>query len=117
MKTQDEELDDETHDQAGGQKDGPKVVKKETNIIVFSSALFAANGVLDYGGNMDLLLNSIAYLLKDQELIGIRPREMKGATLELTPQSIRQVYASIFFLSALFFFFAILAVKRKFVRD
>lgn len=98
-------------------KDGLKDVKKETDIVVFSSAYFAANGVVKNGGNMDLFLNSISYLMKDQDLIGIRPRDMKGATLELTNRSTRQVYATIFFLSALFFFFAILAVKRKFVRS
>jgi len=98
-------------------KDGPKDVKKETNLIVFSSAIFAANGVVRNGGNMDLYLNSISFLMKDQDLIGIRPRDMSGARLELTNRSIRQVYATIFFLSALFFFAAVLAVKRKFVRD
>jgi ABC-type uncharacterized transport system involved in gliding motility auxiliary subunit len=81
--------------------------------IVFSSDLFAVNGVVAQVGNMDLLLNSVNFLLKDEELIGIRPRDIRQTYLSLTHQDIRKVWGFILITAGLFLVFGIRAARRK----
>ncbi|MBS1985509.1 MAG: GldG family protein [Bdellovibrionales bacterium] len=94
-------------------KDGPKDTKTEMSLIVLSNHNFAMNSFVTQVGNMDLFLNSINYLLKDQDLMGIRPREISQAALELTNENLRQVYATVLLLAGGFLFGGILAKRRK----
>ncbi|MEZ4814152.1 MAG: GldG family protein [Bdellovibrionota bacterium] len=72
-------------------KDEEKVPAKEMGIILMGSNMVASNGLIGQFGNMDFLMNSVSYLMEDKDLIGIRPREVKSAKLELTGSRLREV--------------------------
>ena len=93
-------------------KDGPKAQKNEMSFILIGNHTFPVNGVVNQYGNMDLFLNSISFLLKDQDVIGIRPREIRQATLDLTVEGLRKVYATILMLAGLFIVGGIRASRR-----
>src|SRR5690606_10268859 len=61
----------------------------EMLFVVYSSSAFLLNGVIEQYGNLDLLMNTVSYVMKDQDLIGIRPREINKASLNLTNDSFR----------------------------
>lgn len=48
-------------------------------LVIFGNSSFAANQFINHAGNADLILNTVSYLVKDEDLISIRPRkEEKG---------------------------------------
>ncbi|MEO5667883.1 MAG: Gldg family protein [Bdellovibrionota bacterium] len=87
--------------------------KKAERVILFSNDLFVVNGVIANGGNNDLFMNSVSYLLQDSELIGIRPRDLRQTFLKLTNQNLRQVWGFILIVAGLFIVFGIKAARRK----
>lgn len=93
-----------------------ELVEEEAPIarsVVFSSDLFVINGVINNGGNFDFFANTVNYLLKDEELIGIRPRDIRQTFLEITMQDIRKVWGFIFIVGGLFLVFGVRAARRK----
>jgi hypothetical protein len=86
---------------------------KETDIVLLGNDTFVINGFVREAGNMDLFLNSVSFLLKDEELIGIRPREIRQTFLQVGPQDIRKVWGVILILAGLFLVFGIRASRRK----
>ncbi len=58
--------------------------KREGRVVAFGDSDFATNSFLDFPGNKDLLLNSIAWLAQDTDLISIRPKEPDDQKLFLT---------------------------------
>lgn len=94
-------------------KDGPKAPKTEMSLIVVGNHNFAMNSFVAQMGNSDLFLNSVNFLMKDQDLIGIRPREIRQAALELSAESLRQVYATVLLIAGLFLVGGITATRRK----
>jgi ABC-type uncharacterized transport system involved in gliding motility auxiliary subunit len=55
--------------------DGPRPGR----LLVVGDADFAANLLLDYGGNRDLLLNAVDWLAGEESMIGSRPpRQLPG---------------------------------------
>lgn len=108
--------DDHDHDHGGAgapPKDGPKEVKREMALIVFSNHNFVMNSFVTQVGNLDLFLNSVNFLMKDQDLIGIRPREVRQASLELTRENLRQVYATVLLVAGAFLVGGLRARRRK----
>ncbi len=85
----------------------------EAKIVVISSMLFAANGFINQAGNMDLFMNSVSYLLEDNDVLGIRPRELKATKLLLSPETDRQVQATVYLLAGLCFLGALGAASRR----
>ena len=71
--------------------DAKKPDPKETGIIVVGNNMIASNGLITQFGNMDFLLNSVSYLMKDADLIGIHPKDAKSAKLELTGSRLKEV--------------------------
>ncbi|MBS1959704.1 MAG: GldG family protein [Bdellovibrionales bacterium] len=67
-----------------GKKD-PKAAK-ETRLVVFGSAQFANNQFSRFGGNADLILNSISWTLEDESMISIRTKEDEAGHVELSQQ-------------------------------
>jgi ABC-type uncharacterized transport system involved in gliding motility auxiliary subunit len=57
---------------------------KEFNAVVFGDSDFMTNSLFRNNLNRDLVMNSIASLSKDKDLISIRPKAPKGTTLDLT---------------------------------
>jgi ABC-type uncharacterized transport system involved in gliding motility auxiliary subunit len=93
--------------------EGPKDVAKETALIVVSNHNFVMNSFVTQVGNLDLFLNSVNFLMRDQDLMGIRPREIRQASLELTPENLRQVYATVLLIAVIFLAMGVWARMRK----
>jgi hypothetical protein len=64
---------------------------RETGIVLIGNNMMASNGLITQFGNMDFLQNTVSYLMKDAEMIGIRPKDIKTAKLELTGERLREV--------------------------
>jgi ABC-type uncharacterized transport system involved in gliding motility auxiliary subunit len=90
-----------------------KNAKNEMSVILIGNSSFVANSFVTQAGNMDLFLNSINYLLKDQDLIGIRPREIGQASLEISQENLRQVVSTVFLISLAFLVGGVMASRRK----
>ena len=85
----------------------------QTSLVVIGNHNFIVDGVVRQAGNMDLFLNTVNFLLQDTEQIGIRPRELKQASLDLSQERIRKVYATILLIAGLFLVGGIRAGRRK----
>jgi ABC-type uncharacterized transport system involved in gliding motility auxiliary subunit len=66
-----------------------KMASKEARLVVFGDSEFASNGSFNDMGNGNLLLNSIAWLAEDEELIALRPKRSTARTVSLTTQQMR----------------------------
>ena len=53
----------------------PAAERAPGRLIVYGDADFAANGVIDYLGNKDLLVNSVNWLVRDDSLIAARAQQ------------------------------------------
>ncbi|MDD2706429.1 MAG: GldG family protein [Verrucomicrobiae bacterium] len=60
-------------------------------MVVFGSSSFIDNQYCGASGNMDLFLNSVNWLLKRQQLIGIAPKAPKEFSLVLSPFQLRAI--------------------------
>ena len=58
--------------------------ERRAPVIVFGDSDFAANGSLSLFGNSDLVLNSVSYLVHEEDLITIRARDEEDRPLMLT---------------------------------
>jgi ABC-type uncharacterized transport system involved in gliding motility auxiliary subunit len=58
--------------------------RKEGRVIAFGDADFASNTFFGIQGNRDLLLNAVAWLAEDPDLITIRPKDPEDQRLFLT---------------------------------
>jgi ABC-type uncharacterized transport system involved in gliding motility auxiliary subunit len=85
-----------------------KQESKETGILLIGNQMLASNGLIGQFGNMDFLMNSFSYLVKDTDLIGIRPKEVKSAKLDLTANSLKQVQGYLLLSTLMFIVFAVL---------
>jgi ABC-type uncharacterized transport system involved in gliding motility auxiliary subunit len=67
-------------------KDGtqPPAATKKANLVVIGDSDFAANGYFDFSGNGDFFSNTASWLLQEENLISIRPRQRKNSPLALT---------------------------------
>ncbi len=74
----------------GKQKDSK--AEKNTRLVVFGSSNFAANQYARFGGNMDLFLNSISWLMEDESLISIRAKEDGPGKVELSQRQGTVIY-------------------------
>ena len=59
-------------------------VRPEGRVVAFGDSDFASNAFLESPGNKDLLLNSVAWLAEDSELISIRPRDPDDQRMFMT---------------------------------
>lgn len=68
--------------------DLPEGVEKkgepEFRMVVVGDSDFAANGVIHFGINQDLVSNMLEWLAQEEDLIAIRPKNMDNTTLDLT---------------------------------
>jgi ABC-type uncharacterized transport system involved in gliding motility auxiliary subunit len=63
----------------------------EARVVAIGDADFASNQLLGFQGNQDLLLNVVAWLAQDADLISIRPKEPDDQRLFLTQQQQQNV--------------------------
>lgn len=66
----------------GKQKDSK--APNKTRMVVFSTSQFAANEYSRFGGNIDLFLNAMSWVLEDESLISIRKKEEEEGRIELS---------------------------------
>ena len=50
-------------------------------LVVFGDSRFAANSYFRYGGNRDLFLNAVNWLIGDERLISIRAKDPEDQTI------------------------------------
>jgi ABC-type uncharacterized transport system involved in gliding motility auxiliary subunit len=60
--------------------------KLEGRVAAFGDADFASNQLLAFQGNQDFVLNTVAWLAEDPDLISIRPKEPDDQRMFLTAQ-------------------------------
>ena len=58
--------------------------KAEGRVVALGDADFASNQLLSFQGNQDFLLNTVAWLAQDADLISIRPKEPDDQRMFLT---------------------------------
>ncbi len=82
-------------------------------IAVFGTSKIAANKYLNELSNKDLVMNTISWLVKEENLITIRPKETANQQMFLTEQQGSLIfYLTVVLIPALLFFGAILAYLR-----
>ncbi|MCM2280713.1 MAG: GldG family protein [Bdellovibrionaceae bacterium] len=66
--------------------DDPNAPKenKDFSAVVFGDSDFLSNQLFQQNLNRDLVMNSVAYLSQDGDMISIRPKQPKGSVLNLT---------------------------------
>jgi ABC-type uncharacterized transport system involved in gliding motility auxiliary subunit len=69
-----------------------KPKKPQGRVVALGDADFASNAFLGFPGNQDLLVNSVAWLAEDADLISIRPREADDQRLFLTAEQQRLAF-------------------------
>jgi ABC-type uncharacterized transport system involved in gliding motility auxiliary subunit len=94
-------------------KDEIRDAKREMGVILFGNSLFVSNHAATLFGNMDLFLNSVAHLTRDQDLISIRPKDLSSATLNVTEERERAVQATILIVAAAFLVGGVWAKRRR----
>ena len=107
--------DDDGHGHSHGEAEvvDEDSTEKKTRIVLFSNDLFVINGVVKTAGNFDLFANAASFLLKDEELIGIRPRDIRQTFLQITVQDIRKVWGFVIIVAGIFVVFGVRAARRK----
>jgi len=69
----------------GKQKDSQAT--KNTRIVVFSTSNLATNQFSRMGGNLDLFVNSVSWVMEDESLISIRAKEDVAGKIEMSQKS------------------------------
>ena len=64
---------------------------KDARVVVMGDADSTSNQLLGYSGNSDLILNMVAWLTENEDLIAIRPRGSEGQVLILSATEQRTV--------------------------
>ena len=72
-------------------------LEETARLVVFGNAGFANNQGIGQYFNRDLLLNTISWLVGEEELISIRPRTLRASKIQLTPEQ----GTTVFYLSVL----------------
>ncbi len=61
-------------------------------MVVAGDIDFASNGFLRISANGDLFMNCLSWLAQREELIGIRPKEVRGGAMMLSAQAARSIF-------------------------
>lgn len=95
--------------------DDPDGSKPEARIVVTGDADFTSNGEMIYAGNQDFILNSIAWLTEQEDLIAIRPMLKEQEPLVLTDREKRAVawIASLGIVQLVIIFGILAAILRR----
>jgi gliding motility-associatede transport system auxiliary component len=72
-------------------EEGAAKTEAEARVVAIGDADFATNQLLGFQGNQDFLLNIVAWLAQDKDLISIRPKEPDDQRMYLTQQQQQNV--------------------------
>ena len=78
-------------DPAAQKKEGEDQRPPETRVAVIGDSDFIANGYLGIEGNRDLFLNTVNWLVQQESLIAIRPKEASDRRLTMTANHVMGV--------------------------
>jgi len=67
---------------------------RNTRLVVLGSAQFAMNQFVRFGGNLDFVLNTLSWLVEDEGLISIRPREDLPTLVQLKSETMRLIFVA-----------------------
>lgn len=67
--------------------------KKEGRFVALGSSLVPANNYLNFQGNRDFIMNSIAWLSADEDLISVRPKPPESQHLNMNAQQMTRLLA------------------------
>lgn len=73
---------------AGGDAGGTGKAGSDSRLLLFGDADFASNNYVNSGGNGDLALNGVAWLVEQGELISIRPKTTTPRIAILSPAQV-----------------------------
>jgi ABC-type uncharacterized transport system involved in gliding motility auxiliary subunit len=107
--------------QDDGDKPGPlgvaevSEIGKKGKLAVFGSADFVSNRYFDFSGNSDLFLNTVHWIVGDENLISIRPKVAEKGKLTITQSQLNVIFmATVVFLPAIVLFSGIgVWLKRR----
>ena len=60
-------------------------------LVVFGDSQFASNAYLRYGGNWDFFMNTVNWLIGDERLITIRPKDPEDQTIYITQRQSKRM--------------------------
>jgi ABC-type uncharacterized transport system involved in gliding motility auxiliary subunit len=66
--------------------------KPETRIAVVGDSDFAANAVMNMGGNRDMFLNIVNWLAQQENLIAVRPRDPQDRRITVSATQDRMIF-------------------------
>lgn len=66
--------------------------QKKTRLVVFGTSQFANNNYSRFAGNMDFFLNSVSWIMEDENMISIRPKEEGAGKVELSMKAGRSIF-------------------------
>ncbi len=72
-----------------GTRMGVKKPEKTPRLIVVGTSEFGSNKLIRYGGNSDLFLNAVSWLVGDESLISIRPKDESNDKATLSEIELR----------------------------
>ena len=73
-------------DEAGASGESAKPATPETRLVVLGDSDFASNAYFNAAGNGDFVLNGVAWLAEQEDLVSIRPKTALPRILTLTPR-------------------------------
>jgi ABC-type uncharacterized transport system involved in gliding motility auxiliary subunit len=98
-----------------GLASGPEASQIESRLVVVGSTLFAINQIFSQRAvNADLVLNSVSWLVGQEETVSIRERTIRASRAELTAaQSVRVFYLSVLIIPELLIIFGVAVWWRR----
>ena len=85
-----------------GRPETSEEAKAEGRFVVVGTSTFAANSMINFGGNRDLFLNVVNWLSRDEDLISIRPKPPDTQRLDLNEAQMRNIRILTLFLVPVF---------------
>jgi gliding motility-associatede transport system auxiliary component len=91
-------FDQGTAQQDDGDKPGPlgvaevSEIGEKSKVAVFGSADFVSNRFFGFSGNSDLFLNTVHWIVGDENLISIRPKVAEGGKLTITQNQLTVIF-------------------------
>ncbi|HYO84294.1 MAG TPA: GldG family protein [Bryobacteraceae bacterium] len=61
-------------------------------VVVTGSSAWIGNGIINFNGNRDLMMNMLNWLSSDEDLISIRPKDPEDRRLSLTRQQMHMIF-------------------------
>ena len=72
--------------------------QRRAQLVVFGDSQFASNAYLRYGGNWDLFMNAVNWLIGDERLVTIRPKDPEDQTIYMTQRQAKRMALTVQFI-------------------